>query len=112
MASIARLQGRTALDRLARRRAAAVGRGVLFGLYEIPGVVFAEVCDHGTEGVAMEPGTALVEVWGGDADAVLEQVRREAPANVFALVVHRAPTRWVRLRGWLRVQLARLRGRL
>ena len=112
MGAIARMRGGSALDRLSRRRAAAVGRGVMLGLYEIPGVVFAEVLDHGTEGLSVEPGMAAVLVWGGDFDRVLEVVHRDKPAGVFVLVVHREATRWARLRGWWRIQVARLRGRL
>lgn len=104
MATAIRVRPRNALDRIQRRRAAAVGRGVLLDLHLVAGVVRARLLDHGTPGVAMPRGTVVVEVWGGKPKAVLEHVAKVAKGQrgLVVVTIHRAARRWDRLVGWCR----------
>lgn len=87
--------------RAALRRAVIVGRGLYLGLDRVHGVARVVVTDYGGD-AAMLRGTALVEVWGGDAGDVLARVEAEAPAGVAVVVVHRRARWHHRVGAWLR----------
>jgi hypothetical protein len=99
-----RLRPRNALDRVQRRRAAGVGRGVLLDLHLVAGVVRARLLDHGTEGVTMPRGTVVVEVWGGKPKAVLEHVAHanRSMRGLVVVTIHRRARRWDRFVAWWR----------
>lgn len=79
-----------ALGRLAQRRAAIAGRGVLLDVHEVLGVEAVRMVEHGEPGVTMPPGAVLLEVWGGDPKAVLNTVHAARPPKVQILVIHHA----------------------
>jgi hypothetical protein len=95
----------------ARRRIAAVGRGMHLGLDLVPDIALVRMTEHGQAGVAMMPGTLVVEVWGGEAEVVHTTVERNKPAGVLAAVVWRPATRWSRVVAWWRYVTAEIAGR-
>jgi hypothetical protein len=104
-------KGATAEHRRWRRRITAVGRGVRLGIDAIPGVVLANVYEHGGDDPRVPIGTVVVEVWGGEWPALLAAIDRAAPAGIFVLPMHRDATRWVRARAWWRWVMAVLQRR-
>lgn len=95
----------------ARRKLAAVGRGLHLGLDLLPDVTLVRMSESGDPALAMLPGRVLVEVWGeGDSAAVLYAVERNRPANVDVMVVWRPAARWHRVVAWWRYFSAELLG--
>lgn len=85
-----------------RRTMSNLGKpGVQLGLWDIAGVAYVRATLDG-DACTMHKGEALVEVWGGDADKVLESARRSSDPADRIVVVHRPSTRVARLRSWLR----------
>lgn len=89
------------------RAVVVVGDGWRLALDRVPGVVRVRLLDHGGA-AAMAAGTAIVEVWGGDVDDVLEAIRESTPAQV-VVVAAVWPAGWRdRLGAWLRWQAWRI----
>lgn len=99
------------MDR-ARRRIAAVGRGIHLGLDLVPDVVLVRMTEYGDTGVALRPGTLVAEVFGGDPREVLAAVDHHKPVGIEAVVVWRAATWRHRLAARWRYLIAEITGAL
>lgn len=89
-----------------------LGVGWQLGLAEVPGVVLVE--SHDSESVRgfFTPAAAVVEVWGGDEEAVRAMVEARRHVGVVVLVVHRRASWWLRMKlrvayAWRRIARAR-----
>jgi hypothetical protein len=95
----------------ARRRIAAVGRGMHLGLDLVPEIALVRTLEHGDPGVTMQPGTIIVEVWGGEPDHVFTTIASNQPSNLLVVALWRPPTRWARVVAWWRYVVDELAGR-
>lgn len=94
------------------RTALSVGpRGARLGLDSVPGVVWVTVSDHGSEGVHMPPGHALVEVWGGEPSSVFAAVLSSKPPGVTVVARWRPAGPWHRFKRWARFTAWRIADR-
>jgi hypothetical protein len=89
-----------------------LGMGWGLGLGEVEGVVLVEAHDSATVRGFFTPLSAIVEVWGGDEEAVRVMVEHRRPHGAIVLVLWRRSTWWLRMRlraayAWRRI--ARLR---
>lgn len=73
----------------------------------VPGIVAVRVSDHRDPRCRVMDGSAVVEVWGGDPAAVFRAVEARTREGIVAVPVVREPSRWMRLRRWLRWRVYR-----
>lgn len=92
----------TARGRVHVKAALAVGGlGVQLDLDSVPGVVWAEVWDHGGR-VPMPPAHVHVEVWGGDIAEVAATLEQAKPVGVLVTLRVHPPNLWRRFLRWVR----------
>lgn len=89
-----------------------LGMGWQLGLGEVEGVVLVETHDGASVRGFFMPGSAVVEVWGGDEEAVRGMVEHRRTTGIIVLVVWRPSTWWLRLKlrtayAWRRIARGR-----